>query len=285
MKRICDDGKMTNGIEIGPYGGGTRYAKMREDAGNDHEYGLCAEVRASFMDPDDRIIIRSSEIVGYENGYFYDDHIPTYDLEGRGRNYKHTSHGWNKDRMPGILCAECRCGPGDFYLELKADNDHIDIDLSVKNCLDAEMKHVDWNFCAVGYDSSDIGDDSYDRTYVSVNGKLVCLGSLIGKDRTKAMFVDGGDGYFSYMYKDYGFCPERADESVVIIESADGKHSVGLGFSQSNFIFCGPWNKCFHADPYFGAVPSGGRRSASGKMYFIEGNAGDVLRRYREDFR
>ena len=47
---------------------------MRTSTGSYHDVGLCAEVRADWMKEGERIILRSSEIVGWPESYFYDDH-------------------------------------------------------------------------------------------------------------------------------------------------------------------------------------------------------------------
>ena len=44
--------------------------------GREHDAGLCAEARAGWMPEGERLILRTSEIVGYEGGYLYDDHFP-----------------------------------------------------------------------------------------------------------------------------------------------------------------------------------------------------------------
>jgi len=92
-----------------------------------------------------------------------------------------------------------------------------------------------------------------------------------------------------------GFIPEilrgdrmggvKAKASVVIVESADGKHAAALGFRQSYAIFSNPDNRCFHADPYFGPITeSGEERLMRGKLYLMAGSATDAFERYREDF-
>ncbi len=78
-------------IQIRPYSWEGPYAEMRASMGYYHDVGLCAEVRADWMEVGERLIIRSSEIVGYPESYFYDDHLRPTDPEGRGKGYSHRS--------------------------------------------------------------------------------------------------------------------------------------------------------------------------------------------------
>lgn len=64
---------------------------MRTSTGSYHDVGLCAEVRADWMKEGERIILRSSEIVGWPESYFYDDHKRPTDPGGRGQGYSHRS--------------------------------------------------------------------------------------------------------------------------------------------------------------------------------------------------
>ena len=59
------------------------------------------------MGEGERLILSSSEIVGYEDGYFYDDHFPTQEQGGRGRGYRHIPFTWDADKAPEELSAAC----------------------------------------------------------------------------------------------------------------------------------------------------------------------------------
>ena len=74
-------------IELHPFRWGGPYSEMRAKRACLHDDGLCAELRVSWLDPGERIILRSSEIVGFDMGYFYDDHFPTHERNGRGKHY------------------------------------------------------------------------------------------------------------------------------------------------------------------------------------------------------
>ena len=86
------------------------------------------------MNEGERIILRSSEIVGFDTGYFYDDHFPTQEQNGRGKEYEHISFKWNTDKAPQELSAVCKVpGKGEFRLRLTTGEDVVDIDMTVCN--------------------------------------------------------------------------------------------------------------------------------------------------------
>ena len=95
----------------------------------------------------------------------------------------------------------------------------------------------------------------------------------------------GGDGFVPIVHRDFAWSDVEAKVPVVLVESADGKYTVGVGFERSHTIFSGAHNSCFHADPYFGAdIGPGEERRVRGRLYLVEGTAGEVLARFREEF-
>jgi len=117
-----------------PYSWGGPYAEMRAKYACPHDDGLCAELLVPWMNEGERIILRSSEIVGFDTGYFYDDHFPTQEQNGRGKEYEHISFKWNTDKAPQELSAVCKVpGKGEFRLRLTTGEDVVDIDMTVLN--------------------------------------------------------------------------------------------------------------------------------------------------------
>jgi hypothetical protein len=58
------------------------------------------------MAKEERLIIRSSEVVGYETGFLYDDHFPPSEPGGRGKNYHHIPFQWKKPQDDRSLSAD-----------------------------------------------------------------------------------------------------------------------------------------------------------------------------------
>ena len=67
----------------------------------------------------EKLILRSSEIVGYDTGFLYDDHSPTTNVLGREKGYEHRHFRFDTDQTPDHLSANCVVpGKGRFQLEL-----------------------------------------------------------------------------------------------------------------------------------------------------------------------
>ena len=277
---------MGHALEIRPYAWDGPYAEMRDSANIPHDAGLCADIRADWMAPGGRIILRSSEIVAYEDGYLYDDHFPPCEPEGRGRGYEHTSFQWKSDRAPRGLSAECDVpGRGSFSLDLVAEADVVAISLAVGSHLDTPMGNVDWHFCVVGYEAPSVGDATLERTYLFDGERLRTLAEMSGGAKCEMYKVAGAGGFLPAVNQDYPRGPVEAKASCVIVESADKRHAVALGFERSYVIFSNPSNMCFHADPCFGPI-TGKReaRTVRGMIYLMAGTANEAFERYREDF-
>jgi len=214
-------------IVLGPYVWQGPYARMRSSKpGFEHQAGLCATVRAPWMEKDDRIILRTSEIVGYEEDFLYDDHFPhVAERRGRGKRYRHIPFEWNAQDAPHALCADCRVpDKGAFSLKLLAGEDAVDIELGIRNGLSSEMVNIDWSFCVVGFDSPSIGDAQLERTYLFDGERLRSLRDLTGEARCELFPVAGCGGYMPAMHKDNAKGSVEAQASVVIVESVDGKY-------------------------------------------------------------
>jgi len=278
---------MASKIEIAPYVWDRSYANIRSERGCQHDAGLCASARAPWMDGSDRIILRSSEIVGYEGGYFYDDHLPgPAEPEGRGKEYKHIPFQWDSAGAPEALKVNCDVpGKGMFRISLEAREDFIDIELGLRSDLEDPAGEIDWHFCVVAYESRTIGDPQLERTYLFDGERLRSLRDLTGSSNTEMYSVAGDNGFVPPNQMGIKRGSVEAQASVVIVQSVDGQHSVAVGFEQSYAIFSSRHNMCFHAEPYLGVIAcQGEERSVRGKLYMIEGDAPAALTRYREEF-
>ena len=273
-------------VALKPYQWSGAYAQMRDGLKARHDAGLCAEVRATWMAEGDRLILRSSEIVGYEKGYFYDDHLPTYDPEGRGKGYQHISFQWDTPKRTDALSADCVVpGKGKFWLRLQAQGDYVDVELGLRNDLAGAIGDVDWAFCLVGHENPSIGDVELTRTFLFDGQRLRTLREMTGAAECEMYLVAGARGFVPAPHIDFPKGPVQAKASVVVVEAEDHKYAAAIGFAQAHTIYSNPVNKCFHADPYFGPFTKHGeQRTVRGKIYLIEGSAQDALARYRRDF-
>lgn len=271
---------------VRPYEWEGPYSEHRAGHKALHDWRLCAEVKGPWPGPCERIIIRSSEILGYEQGFLYDDHFPPSEPDGRGKDYHHIPFQWKVVNPDQELFADCVVPhKGGFTLRLSAREDCLDIGLSVRNDMQQPMENLDWAFCVVAFESPSISDPEDERTYLFDGQRSRTLAEIRGRDMTLYK-VEGANGNVSPGHRHLPVGPVEAKSSVVIIEGVDGKHSAALGFEQADNIYGdAKGNKCFHADPYFGPlIKTRDERSMRGRLYLMKGNAQAALERYRKDF-
>jgi hypothetical protein len=275
----------TGGITIKPYKWEGPYAEYRNN-GALHDWRLCAEVKAPWPGPCERIILRTCEVVGYETGFLYDDHFPPSEPNGRGKDYHHIPFEWKVEEPHAALSADCPVpGKGKFWLRLRAQRDYVDIHLGVRNEMAAPMGTIDWAFCCVGLESPSIADSNHDRTFLFDGERLRALADMGGRNM-ELYAVAGSHRFVPAGHRGIPVSSIEARASLVIVEGVGKKNSVALGFEQSGSIYGDAiGNKCFHADPFFGALTkTGEERTVRGKLYFLNGNAQQAWERYRRDF-
>jgi len=275
---------MAGSLELRPYIWEGTYAKWRGDAL--HDPGLCADIRASWMSADERLIARTCEMIGWPKGYFYDDHFPPAEPQGRGKNYKHIPFQWNANHAPKKLSADCTTpGKGRFTVELTAEKDYVDINLSLQNDMPAAVGPIDWPFCMIAIESPTFRNPEHDRIFIFDGQNLRSFKDINGKAGVFIVKVAGGHGFVPVVHQSLPQSPVESQESVVIVKSQCGRYAAALGFEQSYSAFGCTGNMCFHMDPFLGIFQPGETKKMHGRLYLIQGSAQDAFERYRHDFR
>jgi hypothetical protein len=277
-------------IELKPYVWKGPYAEMRQTYACAHDPGLCADLRATWMKDGDRLILRTSEIVGFPEGFFYDDHFPTQQLDTRGKEYQHIPFGWDLEKAPDELSTSCTVkGKGWFGLTLTSRDDYVDIELAVRNDSSNTMDYVDWYFCVVGHESPSIGDPTLDRSFFFDGERLRTLAEVSGTGKGEEMFPvhgpQGADGFIPDLHAHHPQQSVHPMLPLVMVQTADGKHTSALGFERAHSIFSSIGNRCYHADPFFGFdLKPGEERHIRGRLYMMEGSPTDAIGRFTKDF-
>jgi len=276
---------MKTAVELQQYAWQGAYARMRSAHHADHDSGLCCTVDAPWMGAGEQLIIRSSEIVGYPEAYLYDDHLPPAEPDGRGKSYHHTPFRWDSAGAPARLYADCPIeGQGRFSLELQAQEDFVDIRLSLRNDLASSMGPIDWHFCVIGFECPSLANPELERTFLFDGQQLRTLRSMTGSNRTDMYIIAGTDDFIPEVHLPFATGPVEAQASVVIVQDCSGSYCAALGFDHAYNIFSNHGNRCFHADPYFATVAPGEEVWRHGRLYLMQGTAEDAFQRYRNDF-
>ena len=277
-------------LVIQPYEWNGPYADYRTQQNARHDWRLCADLRAPWFGPGERLILRTSEIIGHESGFLYDDHFPSSEPEGRGRNYHHIPFTWQLTKPGAELFADCTTpNLGGFSIRLTAKEDYLDVELGVRNFSRQPMRNIDWAFCAVAFECRLIADSKQSRTFLFDGQRLRALNEAAGHKPAGPIHiykVVGANGYIPVDHLALPLAPVESQSSVVVLTALDGAHAAAMGFEQADTIYGDAiGNKCFHADPYFGPIlESGQERRLHGRLYLIRGDAETAFRRYRKDF-
>lgn len=277
--------KKEPGLTIKPYQWEGPYSEFRNQ-GAEHDWRLCAELRAPWMVEKDRLILRTSEIVGHEKAFFYDDHFPPAESDGRGKHYHHIPFEWRETGDKGVLSADCLVpGQGRFWLRLSAQRDYLDIDLGIQNSLPQTLGNVDWHFCVVGFESP-FSDPERTRTYLFDGNRLRTFADLSGGPKMELFRVFGAGGFIPVGHDMLPVNPVIAKAPIVMVQSSERQYVAALVFEEAYTIYGDPvGNKCFHADPYFGpGIEPGEKRQIRGRLYVMRGTARDAFDRYARDF-
>jgi hypothetical protein len=275
-----------NELTIRPYQWSGPYSDHRSREKAFHDWRLCAELTGPWPGPCERLILRTSEVIGHETGFLYDDHFPPSEPQGRGKNYHHIPFEWQVVKPERELFADCVVpNKGKFSLRLRVQADFLDIHLTARNDMPQPMENLDWAFCVVAFESPSIADSEQTRTYLFDGERLRSLAEIRGRDMTLYK-VAGAKGFIPVGHRALPVGPVLAKASVTIIEGVDGKHSAVLGFEQADHIYGDArGNKCFHADPYFGSlIRQAAERTLRGRLYLMAGNAEAALKRYQQEF-
>src|SRR5689334_23370032 len=196
-------------ITIRPYKWEGPYADNRAAHKALHDWRLCAEVKAPWPGECERLILRTSELIGWDAGFLYDDHFPAHP-KGLGKDYHHIPFEWKAANPDEGLFADCVYpGKGRFTARLSAKADFVDIRLSVRNDMQQPMENVVWHFCVVPFESPSISDPEQERTYLFDGQRLRALAELNGRDMTLYK-VNGGNGHIPPGHPDLPIGPVEA---------------------------------------------------------------------------
>ena len=273
----------TETITIAPYQWQGPYAQWRSDAL--HDPSLCADLRAPWMPPGERIIVRSCEMIGEPTSFLYDDHTPPAEAATRGKNYVHTSFQWDTSSAPRQLSADCTVPDrARFALTLRGETDYVDIHLTLQNLTDKPLGPIDWAFCPISLECPSLRDPDHQRTFIYDGSQLRALADLDDISHFNIYAVAGAHGFRPEVHKTLHPGSIEAQASVIILEGPHAQHSAALGFPQSNDCFGCRGNMCFHADPYFGTLDPHQQKTIPGRLYLIPGNAQQAFQRYQNDF-
>src|SRR5437773_3219110 len=185
---------MNTPLELRQYVWEGPYAQWR--AGAAHDPGLCADARAQWMSPGERLILRSCEMIGDPGFFLYDDHTPPAEPQTRGAGYKHVPFRWDARRAPTELSVDADVpNRARFGVLLAACQDYIDIQLRIVNIKQVPLGPIDWSFCVIALESPTLRDPRQTRTFIYDGQKLRSFAELRVGSGITLIPIAGGNGF------------------------------------------------------------------------------------------
>jgi hypothetical protein len=122
---------------------------------------------------------------------------------------------------------------------------------------------------------------SDETTFVSSQGKIVCLGT-VGRDTVapegNQAYLLEGHSYDNPLYTDlWGFNRTRIDKPFMISQNTEAKLCIGIQSENAYFLYSNPNNPCTDIMLAFGHVAPGVAAQASGTVWIRAGLAENVL--------
>src|SRR5262249_50295545 len=155
-----------------------------------------------------------------------------------------------------------------FSLRLTPVAEGIAIHTEVENTTGRTLYDVAMSFCVVFYEAPEFIDTGLKRTFISISRGLVPLADTDRRrDWQRAIYWVRGRARCTYGFRAIPPSTDEATEGCILIRSENGSHILGVGFDNANVLFIDAFqNRCAHADPFFGSIPPGERRSARGEI-------------------
>jgi hypothetical protein len=191
-------------------------------------------------------------------------------------------HKTSADGRTGIVASDA------LTLNVAATTDGADLKLSVRNLTDHDFPP----HAAIIPCFNPGPEDGRNAQFANTNTYFLAAGGLekliarqIHFNAELRMLVDreAKDGRYAWSEK-WPLAEPNAAGGLIVRESTDGKWACGIAWE--DFLSAqghNPW-QCMHLSVRVGPLARGQSRTVRGKMYLLEGNKDDVLRRYRHDF-
>ncbi len=252
-------------------------------------YRLAFYARAPWMKG--KVEFRFPEYLKSDAGYHYIDHylstitplgepvpFPRWKSESGGIYYEY--------EFPGKLKARAKVVPGP---------DEVSLEYTVTNAGNDSFDYVEQN-CCLNLGQSPLFGEKFDlgHLYAVFDGKLKGLDTTtptpeqVGREPWLIILTPKGEHSFEGP-KDTGTTwwrvDQAADENLMAAVSADGERLIGYTWDvPEKHLMTNCGNPCLHTGP--GAVVDLGPGESftwRGKIYFMDNDADELLRRYRKD--
>lgn len=268
------------------------YSEMRNRRGAIHSTDACISVAPSWMSSG-RIIARAPEDFVSSEYVIHCDHTdPTHEnWSSLGVVLKHvqpyvpSGYVYTKAKDGGLAANATIPARARFSFQWTPVTEGVRIVISLENLGPTTLHDVAARLCVSAYDAAEIADESLARTLIHTDNGLRALVQLDPEIDKNVYAIRSGPEIKPPQFGNHRSVSRSiATCGLVMVQSLNRRHVVGIGFSSVQMIYTNTANRCFHADPYLGDVAPGERKTVHGKLYLMSASPAACLEQFTEDF-
>jgi len=268
------------------------YSEMRTRRGTIHSTDACISIAPSWMSSG-RIIARAPEdLVSSEYVIHCDHPDPAHEnWSSPGATWKHfqpyvpSGCVYAKAKDGGLVANATIPDRTRFSFQWTPVTEGVRIGISLENLGPTTLHDVAARLCIIVYDAAEIADASLTRTLIHTDNGFRTLSQLDPEIDKNVYAIRGGPEIRSPQFGSRRSVSRSiASCGLVMVQSVNRRHVIGIGFSSVQMIYTNTTNRCFHADPYLGDVAPGERRKVDGQLYLMSASPAACLEQFTEEF-
>jgi len=268
------------------------YSEMRSLRGAIHSTDACISIAPSWMSSG-RIIARAPEDFVSREYVIHCDHAdPTHEnWSSLGAVSKHilpyvpSSCVYAKGEDGGLVANATIPARARFSFQWTPVIGGLRIVISLENLGPTTLHDVAARLCIIAYDAAEIADASLTRTLIHTDNGFRTLSQLDPQIDKNIYAIQGGPEIRPPQFGNHRSVSRSiATCGLIMVQSLDRRHVIGVGFRSVQMIYTNTTNRCFHADPYIGDVAAGERKVVDGQLYLMSASPADCLEQFKKEF-
>jgi len=167
--------------------------------------------------------------------------------------------------------------------------DHVDIHYQLTNLQDTAWTESLAFTCFNHGSAPSLNDFELLRTYIWRDAKPYRLIDIERKWSTRPLVqlfgIEGARPWREVQFvAKFQASPDEPCSPLIAMQSRDGKLVTGVASHPPLFLFQNAEYSCIHSCPTFGPLKPNETGKAVSRLYFLQGTARDLKKRYDEDF-
>jgi hypothetical protein len=268
------------------------YSEMRTSRGAIHSTDACISIAPSWMSSG-RIIARAPEDFVSSEYVIHCDHTDATheNWSSLGAVWKHvqpyvpSGYVYAKAKDGGLVANATIPARARFSFQWTPVTEGVRIVISLENLGPTTLHDVAARLCIIAYDAAEIADASLTRTLIHTDNGFRALSQLDPEIDKNVYAIRGGPEIRPPQFGNHRSVSRSiATCGLIMVQSPNRRHVIGIGFSSVQMIYTNTTNRCFHADPYLGAVAPGERKRVHGQLYLMSASPAACLEQFTKEF-